>query len=96
MTKCVVDGIKYYPGERIFPDSDRCYKCFCAPGFYNQTSFAQNPHCVEMDCLTELYFWEEIRAGCVPVYKKITTPCCPYELKCRKLPYTILIYYVET
>lgn len=85
MTKCAIDGIEYRPGERIFPDSDRCYKCLCAPGFSNQTSFAQNPHCIEQECNTELYLWNEIRTGCVPVYNPITLPCCPYELKCRTL-----------
>lgn len=85
MARCVVDGMEYYHGERIFPDSDRCYKCLCGPGFNNQTSFAQNPYCMEMECNIELYQWDEIKTGCVPVYNKLTTPCCPYELKCRML-----------
>lgn len=94
MSRCVVDGVEYHSGDRIFPDSDRCYRCLCGPGFYNQTSFAQNPYCVEDECNIELYFWDKIRTGCVPVYNKITVPCCPYELKCRTL-YVKLIYYVK-
>lgn len=82
MNSCQIGGKSYHVGEQFYPEDDSCYKCFCAENFNNNTSYADNPNCVKINCGIELKL-SEIKAGCVPVYYKTPT-CCPIDYKCRK------------
>lgn len=82
LPKCIIDGVTYNLGDKIYPDSVNCYQCLCTENFDN-TTIIGNPNCNEVDCGTTLNYLTELYAGCAPVYLE-NTECCPIEWRCRK------------
>uniref|UniRef100_U5EL88 Putative secreted protein n=1 Tax=Corethrella appendiculata TaxID=1370023 RepID=U5EL88_9DIPT len=78
---CMVDGKKYYAGQKIYPESEPCYTCLCEKGFNNALRVAENPHCKEVNCGIELRYLHNLRAGCAPIYFG-NARCCPIGWRC--------------
>ncbi|XP_037039416.1 uncharacterized protein LOC119076647 [Bradysia coprophila] len=79
LSTCVVDGKLYHSGERIKPKDD-CYECICGDGYNNETSLAENEHCVATKCGFGVNL-QMLRDECVPIF--YPDRCCTiYNYKC--------------
>lgn len=79
LATCEFEGRTYREGQRMFPDGDTCWKCFCTKDFENK-SFELNKDCIKNDCNIELDEMTSVRKGCIPMYHKDI--CCPYDWRC--------------
>lgn len=84
-TKCPFDGVIYKKGERITPDGT-CYECICDERLKTQDLDIFKPQCQRKLCGLGAGGEEHeyLNLGCVPVYDKTKTTCCPIEWRCRK------------
>ncbi|KAF2902769.1 hypothetical protein ILUMI_03414 [Ignelater luminosus] len=77
-TKCEVDGMVYYKGQRFNPKSPNCLNCICQDGF--QGKYVE-PFCKKHECIEEVAYQNEIKAFCAPSYTS-KDACCPYTWIC--------------
>lgn len=71
----------YHLNEKMYPNSDRCYKCLCTEHFDN-SSIPENSSCERVRCLPQLSKLDYLRRGCTPIFAP--KQCCAREFKCRR------------
>lgn len=81
--KCVYDGAIYSKGQRIRPDG-RCFECICDEKMKTQDLDLHIPQCQRKLCGigTSGLEHDYLNRGCVPVYDKTATTCCPIDWRC--------------
>lgn len=83
--KCPFDGKIYNKGEKIRPDGT-CFECVCDERLKTQDLDIYTPQCQRKACGIGASGEEHdyLNRGCVPVYDRTSTICCPIEWRCRK------------
>lgn len=82
--KCSFEGVIYQRGERIRPDGT-CFECICDESLKNTNDLdIFKPQCQRKQCAIGVSGEEHdyLNRGCVPVYHKTSTICCPDEWRC--------------
>lgn len=84
-TKCVFEGAIYKKGEKITPDGS-CFECICDERLKTQDLDTNTPQCQRKQCAIGVSGEQHdfLNRGCVPVYDKTATICCPIEWRCRE------------
>lgn len=85
-TRCIFEGNTYKKGEKIIPDGV-CHECICDEKLKSQDLDIFTPQCQRKQCGIGISGPQHdyLNRGCVPVYDKTATTCCPIEWRCRKL-----------
>lgn len=94
--KCSYEGVIYQKGERIRPDGT-CIECICDEKLKNTNDLDINTaQCQRKQCAigTSGEEHDYLNRGCVPVYDKTSTICCPIEWKCRKYFHVAMILVI--
>lgn len=81
LAKCTVNGDNFLAGQRMYPDSNKCFTCICHEGF-NEANVNSDPNCYESICNFELFDAKEAYNGGAPVYYE--ERCCPWEWRMPK------------
>lgn len=84
-TKCIFDGEIYVRGGRIRPDGT-CYECYCDEHLKIHEIDVTLSQCQRKQCGIGINGEEHdyLNRGCVPVYDKTATTCCPIDWRCRE------------
>jgi hypothetical protein len=57
----------------------KCHKCVCTSSWDNKPVH-ENKDCVKINCNIELFKFDSVKEGCIPIYHKDS--CCPYDWRC--------------
>nr|XP_019550299.2 uncharacterized protein LOC109420419 isoform X1 [Aedes albopictus]XP_029712953.1 uncharacterized protein LOC109420419 isoform X1 [Aedes albopictus] len=71
---CVINGSRYYEGERMRIPNKPCSHCICSDDF-DMANVDSNYNCYEEKCLFEIHWNEFLLKGAAPVYTE--GRCCP-------------------
>lgn len=78
---CVINGSRYYEGERMRIPNKPCRHCICSDDF-DMANVDSNHNCYEEKCLFEIHWNEFLLKGAAPVYTE--GRCCPTSWRLRK------------
>lgn len=99
-TKCLFEGNIFKKGEKITPDGT-CIECICDERLKTQDLDIHTPQCQRKQCAIGVNGQQHdyLNRGCVPVYDKTATICCPIEWRCRKFKHsntdTVFLLFIQ-